>query len=101
MNTAALVCFPVAAGFVRTESVGLQVLALLLMTIIAGVWLASGRFYRRGGHCRWLFNAELLFRRLGCRGGWRSHVERRDLLIGDRRAGRFVERDLSYIMCER
>lgn len=98
MNLAALVVsFLLLLVFVRTESVGLQVLALLLMTIIA---LAFGwhlvASIGGGGHAGGCFNAELLFR-LGCRGGW-LHVEQR-FADCDRRAGRFVRRDpvLHYV----
>lgn len=94
MNLAALVVsFLLLLVFVRTESVGLQVLALLLMTIIA---LASGRLYRRGGHAGGCFNAELLFR-LGCRGGW-FYAEQRSADC-DRCAGRFIRCDpvLHYV----
>ncbi len=57
--------------------------------------LASGRFYRRGGHAGGCFHAELLFRLAAAAGFMLSN----DLLIGDRRAGRFVRRDpvLHYV----
>lgn len=98
MNLAALVVsFLLLLVFVRTESVGLQVSGAAADDHYrAGVWLASGRFYRWGGHAGGCFNAELLFR-LGCRGGW-LHVEQR-FADCDRRAGRFVRRDpvLHYV----
>lgn len=61
LNLAALVVsFLLLVAFVRTDSTGTQVLALLVMTVIARLWLASGGFDRRGRYAGRGLNAELL-----------------------------------------
>ena len=70
LNLAALVVsFVLLVVFVRTESVGLQVLALLVMTIIALAFGWHGGLHRWGRYAGCGVDAELLLR-LGGGSGW-------------------------------
>ena len=90
LNLAALVVsFVLLVVFVRTESVGLQVLALLVMTII-GLRLASGGVHRWCGYAGGGLHAELLLRLGG--GGGRLYAEQRPADC-HRCAGRFFRCD--------
>ncbi len=87
LNLAALVVsFVLLVVFVRTESVGLQVLALLVMTLIARLWLAPGGLHWWCRYASGCLHAELLLR-LGRGSSW-LHAEQRSV-DRHRCAGRF------------
>ena len=98
MNLAALVVSFLLIVFVRTDGVGLQVLALLIMTAIALVIrLAFSRLHRWCRYASGGIDAELVLRLGGCGCGL---MLSNDLLIVTGALVRSSGAILSYIMCK-
>lgn len=91
LNLAALVVsFLLLIVFVRTDSIGMQVLCLLVMTVIAWRLAGTGGLHRRRGYAGRGVNAELLLRLGGSSSG--LYAQQRPA-YRNWRAGRFFRCD--------